>query len=136
MTRIGGIQGGVGPARRAARGAGGFALPAGSETTEAAGMAPTSSVSALLALQERPAAPGHAAEQARRRGEAALDELRGLQLDLLRGQDDPARLERLARLAEPAAGIEDPALRAALAGIALRARVELARRHLATASTA
>jgi hypothetical protein len=135
MTRIGGIQGGPAPARRVARGAGGFALPAAAGATEAAGLAPASAVSALLALQERPA-EGGSGEQARSRGEAALDELRGLQLDLLRGRDDPARLERLARLAEPGGGIEDPALRGTLAGIALRARVELARRQRATASRA
>jgi Class II flagellar assembly regulator len=67
---------------------------------------------------------------ARRRGGAMLDELRALQADLLRGAADPARLARLARLAEGETGA-DPGLREAVAGIALRARVELARLGLA-----
>jgi hypothetical protein len=84
----------------------------------------------LLALQE-----GNTAEErdarARRRGFAILQELGRLQLAMLDGRMDPAGLERLAGLSvgeQPA----DPVLAEAMAGIALRARVELAR--LETAS--
>lgn len=134
MTRIGGIGGSTAPARRVARGAGGFALPEGApDAASAAASAP--GVPALLALQEAPAPPaGQPEERARRRAGMALDELRGLQLDLLRGRADTARLERLAELAGPAEHVADPTLRAALAEVALRARVELARRRVATAS--
>lgn len=135
MTRIGAIQGGGLAVRRAARGAGGFALTGRSEAAETAPAAAPVAPSALLALQETPMAEP-AEERARRRGQAALDELRGLQLDLLRGQADPGRLERLAGLAGSAGEAADPALRAVLAEIALRARVELARLRVASASTA
>jgi hypothetical protein len=64
-----------------------------------------------------------------------LDDLRGLQLELLSGRADPARLARLAALAEgPDAA--DPALQAVLREVSLRARVELARRRAAPATAA
>jgi hypothetical protein len=123
MTRVAGIAAGVSPARRAARSAGGFALPA--ETGGAAPASAAASVGTLFALQEqRPVQP--AGERARRRAGAMLDELRQLQLELLRGAADPARLERLAAL-NVAGGAGDPVV----AEIALRARVELARRRVA-----
>jgi hypothetical protein len=53
--------------------------------------------------------------------------LAGLQLEMLEGGADPARLHRLAALAPGDAGA-DPILRAAVEGVALRAHVELARR--------
>ena len=66
-------------------------------------------------------------------GEAArardlLRELSALQAGLLRGGPDPAGLQRLAALAEGEMP-PDPVLADALAGIALRARIELARRE-------
>jgi Class II flagellar assembly regulator len=134
MSRVGGITGGALPARRPARAGGGFALPGSSTAQEAAATAATGSVSALLGLQEQRAAAEPPGERAARRGEAALAELDGLQLDLLRGTDDPARLARLAALADGAEAAADPMLRRTLAEIALRARVELARRRVATAS--
>ena len=51
---------------------------------------------------------------------------------MLRGGADPDRLARLAQLAEGESPA-DPVLADALAGIALRARVELARRGIMVA---
>lgn len=130
-----GIRGvGAGAAARAARGArgatGGFSLGAGTEgpgPAAAQAMAGPAAVG-LLTLQEA----GPVAERdahARRRGESLLRELAGLQADLLAGRADPARLRAIAALAEgetPA----DPALAGAIAAIALRARIELARRGM------
>jgi hypothetical protein len=135
MTRVNGIGGSAVPARRAAR-AGGFGLPGAEPGPAARPAAAASGVAALLALQEGegPGAPAPAAERARRRARAALQELGGLQLDLLRGTADPARLERLAALAGTASEVADPALRDALEEVRLRVRVELARRRVAPAS--
>jgi hypothetical protein len=58
-----------------------------------------------------------------------LRELKALQLELLEGRADPARLQELIRLTQgeiPA----DPGLAEALEAIALRARLELARRGM------
>ncbi len=134
MTRIVGIGGGVPAARRAGRAAGGFTLPGATEPAAAEASRPAAAAGALLALQEAPRHLGTPAERARRRATQTLDELRGLQLDLLRGWSDPARLERLAALASAAEGIGDAALQAAIGEVALRARVELARRRVASAS--
>jgi hypothetical protein len=114
---------------RRLRGAGGFALPAGGATRQAAAMARPDGVAALLAVQDGGAPPAMPAEAGLRRADRLLEDLRGLQLDLLRGTEDPARLARLETLARGAGPIEDPALREALAGISLRARLELARRR-------
>jgi hypothetical protein len=117
---------------RAPRGPGGFRLPAaaqgsgGAEATE--GVAAPSAIG-LLALQETaPAAERDA--RAQRRGQAMLDELGALQRDLLAGRADPARLHRLEALTQGEAAA-DPALAEAVAAIALRARIELARRQTA-----
>ncbi len=72
--------------------------------------------------------------RARRRGDALLRSLRDLQLGLLRGTIDPARLRALADLV-PGEEAADPALAAALAAIRLRARVELARHGLDTGAS-
>jgi hypothetical protein len=136
MTRVIGIGGGVAPARRAGRALGGFRLAEPEAGPAAGAAAATGGVAALLALQEgeatAPVPPP--AERARRRAQAALAELQGLQLDLLRGAADPARLDRLAGLAETAADPADPVLREAVQEVALRVRVELARRRIAPAS--
>jgi hypothetical protein len=60
-----------------------------------------------------------------------------VQVDLLRGGATPARLARLATLAKAAeadATLGDPGLRAVLAEVTLRVRVELARRRAADAT--
>lgn len=117
---------------RAPRGAGGFRVPGaagGAAGMEAAEGPAAASAIGLLALQESaPAAERDA--RARRRGEAMLDELAALQRDLLAGRADPARLHRLHHLATGEAAA-DPALREAVDAIALRVRIELARRPTA-----
>jgi hypothetical protein len=119
--------------RRAPRMGGGFTLP-DSPSAEAAGAASaTGSVAALLAMQEDTGGQRQPEDPPARRAAMALDELRDLQLDLLRGAADPARLERLAALASSGTIHADPALKPLLAEILLRARVELARRRAATA---
>jgi Class II flagellar assembly regulator len=80
----------------------------------------------LLGLQEsgEEAARDQAAA---RRANFLLDELQGLQADLLGDGANPLRLARLAALGEGDDGA-DPGLRDAVQAIALRARIELARR--------
>ncbi|MDO9500777.1 flagellar assembly protein FliX [Falsiroseomonas sp.] len=126
-------------AARPRRSAGGFALPdAGGDATATAGVAAPPAMGGLLALQESgaPERPEAVADRARRRASQALDELRGLQLDLLR--EDPRDAGRLARLealaAAPEAGLA-PELGALLAEVRLRARLELARRTVAVRSS-
>lgn len=126
MNRVSGLGSVTAPARRA-RAGGGFALP-GAQPEAAAGVVATGGVAALLSVQEDGRGPG-AAARARERAEAALTELTGLQLDLLRGGADPARLARLAALADSPEALADPGLRAVAQGVALRVRVELARRR-------
>ncbi len=128
MTRVNGLGSVVAPARRARMG-GGFALP-GAQADAATGVVAAGGVAALLAVQEDGRGPG-AAARAEKRAEAALAELTGLQLDLLRGGADPARLARLTALAESPEALADPTLRAVAQGVALRVRVELARRRAA-----
>lgn len=106
--------------RRAAPGR--FQLPAAAaEAQPAASLQATG----ILALQAG-WSPADADAAAQRRGQAILKELEGLQLTLLGGAADPARLSRLALLAEGEAGA-DPVLREILGEISLRAQVELAR---------
>jgi len=132
MVGVRGVTGGVaaGRGRAPARGsAGGFslggALAGGATAAQAAAPA---AATGLLALQETaPAAERDA--RARKRGEALLRSLSDLQLGLLDGSADPARLRALAALV-PGEDAADPALAAALAAIRLRARVELARHGL------
>ncbi len=136
MTRVNGMGLGIAAPRRAARSAGGFRLAAAEDMPAAARAGASAEVASLLALQEQSAPnPAVVEERAARRARQTLEELRGLQLDMLRGGvADPARLESLARLAEDAPHVGDPTLAEALAEIALRARVELARRRKVLAS--
>ncbi|NKE47494.1 hypothetical protein HB662_22135 [Roseomonas frigidaquae] len=126
-------------AGRVRRGAGGFALPeAAGDTAASTGVAAPPSLGGLLALQESeaPERPEAVAERARRRASRALDELRGLQLDLLsETPGDAGCLARLEALASaPEAGLA-PELAALMAEIRLRARLELARRSVARRSS-
>jgi len=119
-----------GPAARpAARGGGGFRLPAAESGVAAAlaGAAPTG----LMALQEADDPAGRDRRGAARARDL-LKELSALQAGLLRDGAGMAGLERLAALAEGEAPA-DPVLADALAGIALRARVELAKRGIMVA---
>jgi hypothetical protein len=127
MVGVKGVSGSAaGRGARVARGRGGFSLGASAADAPAAvqGAAPAQGIG-LLTLQE--ATPGAERDApARRRAEAALLSLRDLQLGLLAGTVDPARLRALA--ASPAGSeADDPALGAVLAAVRLRARVELAR---------
>jgi hypothetical protein len=119
------IRGHVPPSTTGAvrRGGGGrFQLPGAAPEAQAAPAVPAAGI---LALQQG-WSPAEADAAAERRGRAMLRELAELQLTLLGGAPDPARLSRLALLAEGEAGA-DPALREILDEISLRARVELAR---------
>ena len=78
-------------------------------------------------MQEDGGRAGHDAA-ARRRASSILDELQGLQAELLGGRPDPARLARLAALEAGEEGA-DPGLREAVRAVALRAQIELARRE-------
>jgi hypothetical protein len=118
---------------RGPRGAATFRLPpdatqAGTGAAATAAAAPLG----LIALQE---AEGAAARNRRgaARAQDLLRELSALQAEMLRGGADPERLSRLAELAE-ADSPADPVLADALAGIALRARIELARRGIMVAA--
>lgn len=134
MRGLGGVSmGGTAGAARGgkSRPAAGFSLggaganAAAAETAATAAPAPVGLF--LLETQEngeRSARDG----AARRRAASLLDELRGFQAELLGGRPDPARLARLAALRTGEEGA-DPALRDAVRAIALRARIELARRH-------
>jgi len=122
---------GIAPPRPAA-GGGGFSVP-----TERAGGAaaavPTAEVSlgGMLALQE---AEGGAVRDraARRHGQQMLVELARLQRALLDGRVDAGALEQLASLAESVPLAADAGLRATMAEVALRARIELARHRPVT----
>ncbi|MBX6742012.1 MAG: hypothetical protein IRY87_08190 [Acetobacteraceae bacterium] len=81
----------------------------------------------VLTLQESSGAAERDAA-ARQRAESILNELQGLQADILAGGDTaPDRLARLAALETGEDGA-DPGLREAVQAIVLRAKVELARR--------
>ncbi|MBV8704221.1 MAG: hypothetical protein JO118_10975 [Acetobacteraceae bacterium] len=137
MAEVGGIsRAGAGAALRAQATSGpAFAMEA-MPPARAAGGAPAAGVAAvslpgLLALHEAGVeAPGDRA--ARRRGRDILAALAALQRGLL-GGDDGEALPALARLARDLPPAADPRLDAVLRAVALRARVELARRGLDTA---
>ena len=105
--------------------AGGFRLPR-ADPAATPGVAGASAIGtpSMLALQEMPD-PHLADREARRRGQDILAALAALQRALLgAGPLDP---ETLARLAQDVPQASDPALRAAVAALVLRARIEGAR---------
>lgn len=126
---LGATAGTAAPTARKAAGGARFALP---EETAASGpgtvlaAAPLSGLEAMLALQEAEAS-GARDREARHHGQELLRELARLQRALLAGGTDDALLGRLASLAETAPEAADPALRAMVAAVVLRAKVELAR---------
>ena len=140
MTWVDGI-GPIVPAARttsrpSARGAG-FTVSS-ARADAAAGTAATSesaevALGGMLALQEAESAEVRDRE-ARRHGEEILAELLKLQRALLEGGPDPTALRRLAVLAGNVPAAADPGLRQAMAEVALRARVELARHETITTS--
>lgn len=112
-----------GPRKPAA--SGGFRLP-GADSAAPSGIAAAAAIGtpSMLALQELPD-PHLADREARRRGQDILEALAALQRALLgAGPLDP---DSLARLAENVPQASDPALRAAVAALVLRARIEGAR---------
>ncbi len=123
---------GAAQARGRARGAGfhvadGPAAPtAGTAAGEAEDVA-EASLAGLLALQEELDGGTVRDRGARRRGRDLLEELAALQRDLLSGAPDPARLARLADMADSVPEAADPRLRDVVSAIVLRARVEAAR---------
>ena len=123
---VGGVRGASGrPAKGISlRGTG--ANGAASATTAASATAAVGGLS-LLTVQEDGDRPGRDAA-ARRRASSILDELQGLQAELLGGRPDPSRLARLAALQSGEEGA-DPRLRETVRAVALRARIELARLH-------
>ena len=139
MQGIGRIAGARGPgaARGTSRRTGGFQVPAESDAAAAETAAAAEVASpglGLLSLQESGADAGRDAAARRRAGDI-LDELQGLQCDLLAGgAGDPDRLARLAALDSGEDG-SDPALRALVQAVVLRARIELARRSHGRATT-
>lgn len=87
-------------------------------------------LSGLLALQEAESVPEAREREARRRGRAVLDALSSLQGALLGRGDPDAAVADLAATIGAMSESADPALRAILVAIKLRAMVELARRAI------
>jgi hypothetical protein len=124
------------PARSPARGAG-FAVPSGrapaAKGPAAAAETAELALGGMLALQE--AESGSVRDRAaRRRAQEMLEELAKLQRALLAERPDAAALHRLAELAADVPDAADPGLRQAVADVALRARVELARHEIITSA--
>ena len=119
------------PTRASAR-ATGFWLPFERAEASLAAPAPAEvTLGGMLALQE--AASGAVRDrEARRHGQEMLAILVRLQRALLAGQRDLPALRGLAALAQDVPQAADPGLRQAVADVALRARVELARHETVT----
>jgi hypothetical protein len=135
MRGVSGVSrgGGAAAARGPTRSAGGFSVRGADSGGAVAGTAAASATAAvglsLLAAQEDGGGRAGRDAEAQRRADSILDELQGLQADLLGGRADPARLARLAALGTGEEGA-DPGLRDTVRAVALRARIELARRGL------
>ncbi len=134
MMMVGGVAGSA-PAQRATRrsAAGqGFALPQAdaAEVAETAdtGAAAAVALGGMLFLQEEDG-PEIRDRRARRHGQAMLKELGQLQTALLGGAADGEALRRLSALAGTVPEAADPMLGSLVRSVALRARVELARRE-------
>ncbi len=129
IGRVGG-PGAAAAAGKARAGKGGFSLGGSGAAGSAAEAHGTAAVAApglgLLALQSGQG-DQERDQEARRRADTLLEDLAGLQREMLGGAADPARLARLAALSHGETGA-DPALREVVEAIALRAQIELARR--------
>ena len=131
-VRGGGLRIGRAPAlgRRAGSSGGAFgvATPEAAETRLVGAASCLTGLDGLLAMQE--AETSEVGErQARRHGQTILAELTRLQLSLLGAGTMPtSELTRLAELVEAVPFSADAGLRAVLQSIALRAKIELARR--------
>ena len=126
-TSVAGTAGLRAPRRSA--GQGGFTLPPelgeASTIVESTGVAATS-LSTLLALQEVDT-PTEQDRKAHRHAEILLDELQALQLEMLGRPPDSGRLHRLAGMIHGLPVATHLGLRAAVAAVAMRAELELAR---------
>ena len=129
MIRPVGVAGMAAVGQRRAGSGGSFRVAAGAGRAVAPGLAAENVAAAgLLALQEWPeeGARRERDQAARRHGEALLEALADVQRDML---DEAAPdLARLAALAGAVPEAADPELRAVVAAVTLRARIELARR--------
>ncbi len=133
MSGVSGVgrmtAGGAGRARTGPA-AGGFSL-ASVAPSAAGAAAPAAAVAlgSMLALQEAGGEPVRD-RAARRHGHAMLQLLAALQRAMLGGgSGDDTELGRLAALSADIPAASDPGLRQAVAAIALRASIELARRR-------
>ena len=129
MAEVGGIDRvSVGVAVRARAAGAAFAMPAGSPPAGVGAAlgatCPAVSLSGLIVLQDAEPPRDRAA---RRRGQDILAALAELQRGLLGGEEGGA-LSRLASLIGELPQAADPRLGSVLAAVALRARIELARR--------
>ena len=105
-----------------------FGAAAGSAKAGAVLCAAAARLDGMLALQEGECETVED-RAARRRGQDILAGLSRMQLAALNGESDPKLLQDLAALASDLPVATAPALRSALAAIAVRAHVELARRE-------
>jgi hypothetical protein len=135
MTMIGGIGAGgaAWSGRKAGRAGSRFSLPLGhpAEAAEAGDVATTATAAfgSILTLQEN--GPETVDDRrARFRGQDLLRALAGLQRAMLAGPDHSGSLQQLSALVTDLPEATDPGLRGLVDAIALRARVELARRGL------
>jgi hypothetical protein len=87
------------------------------------------SLGGLLALQEMDA-PTERDRRAHRHAQEMLDELQGLQVEMLGATPDPGRLERLAAMVGAIPLASHRGLRDAVASVATRVEVEMARQFL------
>jgi len=100
---------------------------AGSSTVAAAGLAPLTSLGAVLAVQAVDDPLG-GRRRARERGDRLLDALEDLRLALIEGRLPAKKLAALQHLVSDQRGrADDPRLEAVLGEIELRAAVELAK---------
>ena len=127
VDRVGGSAPVARVAGQALAGGAVFSLRADA-TEEPAAAAPAAEVmlGGMLVLQEAESGAVRDRE-ARRRAHDLLGALVRLQRALLAGQEDIPALHRLANLADDVPQAADEDLRAAVAAVVLRARVELAR---------
>lgn len=134
MVTVSGVQRGTAgrATRLRAHGGEGFSMPAegagGAGESAEIGAAAPAALSGMLSLQELGCEPAED-RAARRRGYDLLAALSALQRGLLADGEDSAHLGRLASLASNVPESADLRLREAVAGLVLRARVELAKRE-------
>lgn len=129
VARPGAVRGA--PPRRGS-GPASFKVPeARAAAAETANAASAIAMPPLLAMQEAESAALQDRD-ARRHGEALMEELTGLQRALLGGREPD--LDRLAALAERKVGAADPALAGVMRAIQLRAGIELARSRSAASA--